>query len=156
MTTPEKRMKQLVDWSAAIWAGLISGMLFLLYLLTILPAFTEGLSASQLLLSILNKDSLNTGGFVLAAVIIVIISVLYALVIASLIHRGGLIAGMLLGAVLGFSIFVINVYVLPFLFYNPLLIVGHVLFGTFVGGIYEGLEVEEFEPVNKDIQKEAS
>jgi len=156
MTTPEKRMEQLVDWSAAVWAGLISGMLFLLYLLFVLPKFTEGLSASLLVESIINKDSVNAGGFLLAAVIVMVICVLYALLIASLIHREGLIAGILFGAVLGFSIFVINVFVLSILFNNPVLMLGHILFGALVGGIYEWFEVEEFVPVEAETQKETS
>ena len=37
MSYASPRMRQLVDWSAAIWAGLIAGTIFLLINLIIIP-----------------------------------------------------------------------------------------------------------------------
>ena len=72
-------------------------------------------------------------------------------VIAYVIHRGGLIGGILGGAVLGLSFYFINYYTLSY-FYPQFfamkhwsVLASHVLFGALAGGVYELLEDQIFE-----------
>ena len=81
-----------------------------------------------------------------------VLSVLFALVIAYVVHRGGILTGIVGGAVLGLALYAINFYTISsfFTWMYALtgwpIVVSHILFGALVGGIYEGLEEEIFVP----------
>ena len=74
------------------------------------------------------------------------LSLVYALLLAFIIHRWGLIVGILGGALFGLAIYVINYYTFTYLFpwFFPLrswlVLATHVFFGATAGGIYEALE----------------
>ncbi len=161
-TVNEPRMRQLVDWSAAIWAGIVGGIIFLVLNL-VLSRAVLGISPWAILRyfasPVLGEGVLPPPiHFRLDAVIVGIIfhmllSIVFAMVIAFLIHRWGIWVGIILGGLLGLALYVIN-------FYNPLLpqfsilrswvmLVTHIVFGALAGGIYEALEVEEFVPVEE-------
>ena len=161
MTTASPRMRQLVDWRAALWAGLIAGAIFLLVNLFATPQVIGGnawvmvrLFASIILgEGILAPPATFDGTALLVAIIThFVLSVGYALLIAYIIHRGGLIAGIIGGALLGLALYSINFYTLTFFFpwffamRSGVFVVAHLLFGALAGGIYEALEVETFVP----------
>jgi hypothetical protein len=85
-----------------------------------------------------------------------VLSIAFTLLIAYIIHRGGLITGILGGALIGLGLYTINfrtlTYVFPWFFAmeSTSVLVNHLIFGALAGGIYEALEVEEFEPVYED------
>jgi hypothetical protein len=93
-------------------------------------------------------------GPVLVAVIIhFILSILFALLLAFIIHRWGLLVGILGGALFGLALYAINYYtfssfLFPWFYASRtwMDIVAHLLFGAVAGGIYELLEREVFVP----------
>jgi hypothetical protein len=154
-------MKQLVDWRAAVWAGVVSGAVFLILAMLLTahyvgsPWVVTRLVASVLLgQSVLPPPATFTiGTFVLALAVHFILSVGFACLIAYVLHRWGLIVGILGGALFGLALYVINFYSASYFFpwFLPMrswIMAGsHVIFGALAGGIYEALEVEYFVPV---------
>jgi hypothetical protein len=71
------------------------------------------------------------------------LSILFALVIALVIHRGGLWFGIIGGAILGLAIYSINLYTMTVFFewffaiHNTALLISHIVFGAVAGGVYE-------------------
>lgn len=161
MTTASPRMRQLVDWQAALWAGLIAGAIFLLVNLFVTPLVIGGNAwvMVRLFASIILGEGILAppATFDLMALLVALIThfalaVAYSLLIAYIIHRGGLIAGILGGALLGLALYSINFYTLTFFFpwffamRSGVFVAAHLLFGALAGGIYEALEVETFVP----------
>lgn len=151
--------RQVVDWSAAIWAGIIGGAVFFLASVLLLPIAVGGnvwvvvryfasiLLGAQVLAP---PATFDISTFAAALVAHFGLAIVFALVISFIIHKGGLLSGVIRGAMLGGAIYVINIYTLTFVFpwffalHGVLFLVAHVLYGAVVGWVYEGLEVEEF------------
>jgi len=154
-------MRQLVDWRAALYAGLLAGLIFLLLNLFLSPV-GNAWAMIRLFASILLGDTILAPPatfdlLALGAALLVHfgLSILYTLLIAYVVHRGGLLAGLIGGALLGLALYSINFYTLT-LFYpwffamrSGIFIVTHALFGALAGGIYEALEVEIFVPAEE-------
>jgi len=154
------RMRQVVDWRAVFWAGLAAGTVFLLVNLFVVPALMEGrfwisvrLVASILLGSdILAPPATAHAGALMAAIAVhYVLAMAMTAVIAYVVHRGGLIGGILGGAILGLSFYFINYYTLSY-FYPQFfamkhwsVLASHALFGALAGGVYELLEDQIFE-----------
>ncbi len=162
-TTP--RMRQLVDWSAAVWAGLASGIVVFLLNLFLVPLIMGGNAwiMTRFIASIAMGEGIlappatfDMIALVAAILVNFVISMAYALLIACIVHRGGLLTGILAGGGLGLAIYGINFY--TFTYFYPWLFplcgwamgLIHVIFGALAGGVYEFLEVEEFVPVEKE------
>jgi hypothetical protein len=155
-------MRQLMDWRAAIIAGIIAGAVFLL----VETAAYAALTGTGVWVPVRYIASIVMGESVLpppasfdAGVVIVglfvhfVLSVIYALILAFIIHRWGLAVGILGGALFGLALFAINYYTFSALFpwFFPMRtwidVVSHVLYGAVAGGVYELLEREVFVPV---------
>lgn len=153
------KMRQVVDWSAAVWAGLVSGLLYL-----IVGSLLSGILYNNFLLplkmtaafiwgsqSILDDPSL--GMIILALIVHFILAIFFGIIVAFVIHRWGLAVGVIGGALLGLALYGINFYALTEFFpwfagmRGTAMIVSHLVFGAAAGGFYELLEVEEFEPI---------
>lgn len=164
MTTTAPRMRQLVDWSAAVWAGLIAGLVFLLLNLFLVPLFVGG--NAWVVLRLLASIVLGEGAlappatFDLSVLIVALIthfvlSILFALLLAYIIHRWGLIVGIVGGALFGLALYATNFYTLTLFFpwffamRSWPIVIAHIIFGAVAGGVYEALEVEEFVPVEE-------
>jgi len=169
-TGDSPRMRQLVDWSSAIWAGLIGGTVFLIFNLLLSPILLGGNAWVQirLIASIVMGPEIlappatfHTGALVAALICHYALSVGFALLVAYVVHRWGLIVGIVGGAVLGLFLYAINFYSVTYFFpqFFPMrgaaMLLSHLLFGAVVGGLYEALEVEEFVPVNDSSAQEA-
>lgn len=169
-TGDSPRMRQLVDWSSAIWAGFIGGTVFLIVNLLLSPILLGGNAWVQIRLMasiVMGPEILappatfDAGALVAALVCHYALSVGFALLVAYVIHRGGLILGIIGGAVLGLFLYVINFYTLTYFFpqFFPMrggaMLLSHLFFGAVVGGLYEALEVEEFVPVDDSSTQEA-
>lgn len=162
---PSKKsgMRQLVDWSAALWAGLFAGLAFLLINVWAIPYFEGGTTwmvvryIASLVLGdgVLVPATANMGILVVAVIVNFAMSIAYALILAIIIHRGGLIMGIILGALFGFALYLINMGAFTILYpwfellYSNSFIAAHIIFGALAGGIYEALEVEEFVPIDE-------
>lgn len=155
------RMKQVVDWSAAVGAGLISGIVFLLANMILTNVY---LGSPWIIVRLLASIVMGPGvlpppatfsfsTFFVSLAVHLPLSVGFSCLIATVLHRWGLIVGILGGAVFGLALYFINFYTFSFLFpwFFPMrswiMAVSHLLFGALAGGIYEALEVEEFVPV---------
>ncbi|MBK7106883.1 MAG: hypothetical protein IPH62_16550 [Ignavibacteriae bacterium] len=156
-----KKMKQVMDWKAALWAGLVASFIFLFLNLFLVPFLLGGNMwvIVRLFASIFLGESILAppATFDLTALIVsiitnLILSELFTLLIAFVFHKYGLATGIIGGAVFGLAIYLINFYSLSY-FFPWFFVLGswpfvltHILFGAVSGGVYELLEVEEFEP----------
>lgn len=157
MSTPHER--QVVDWSAALWAGVGSGLVFLALLTLVVPALEGGnawvmlraVGAVILGSGVLAPPATFDAGALGAALLVhFALSLTFSLVLAMIIHRWGLMVGIFGGAAFGLMLYGINFYTFTALFpwffalRSPALIAAHAVFGAVAGGLYEALEVEEF------------
>ncbi len=154
-----KRITEGLDISAAIWAGLLAGILFLVALLLssnsqigesdlvwrMIAAIVQGEEALDPMVAMDNG--------LLAAALLVhgALSILFGVLIALVIHRWGLLVGFLGGGLLGFFLYGINFFSMSFFFpwFYPLRsaswLIGHLIFGAAAGSIYELLEINDEE-----------
>ncbi|MFY7998564.1 MAG: hypothetical protein ACOVSW_08185 [Candidatus Kapaibacteriota bacterium] len=163
MTTLGKRFKQVVDWRAALIAGAVSGLVFLLF--TVWLTYND-VGSAWLMLRVLASALLGEGALVpvagdtvrvlgAALTVHLPLSLGFACLIAFVLHRWGIIVGIVGGALFGLALYGINFYaVTAFLPQFTLIKSGsmafaHLIFGAFAGGIYELLEVEEFVEVSE-------
>jgi hypothetical protein len=154
------KMRQVVDWSAALWAGLISGLLYLITAILLSgiilnnPLLPVQMIAAILLGSDVVLQNSTVVTILIALLIHIPMSLFFAAVVAFVIHRWGLLVGVFGGAALGLALYGINFFALSGLFpwfvglRGGIMIFSHLVFGAAAGGFYELLEVEEFEAVN--------
>lgn len=163
MSPTSGRLRQVVDWSAAIWAGIVSGVVFLLLNVFVLPVFVGGNAwvslryAASIVLGPSVLPPPSTFGLpvmIVAVLVYLVLAVAAAVVLAIVIHRWGLVVGILGGALFGLALYFINFYTLTFIWpwffalRSWTLLLLHVIFGALAGGIYEALEVERFVTVD--------
>ncbi|MBC8098833.1 MAG: hypothetical protein H7Y11_05285 [Armatimonadetes bacterium] len=142
-------IKRNLTWRAIPIAGLVAGTAFLLVgVLPMLPvlqvngAVMLSYMASLVLGSSAVTDS-STGVLLTGIVVHYVLSILFAFVIAVVVHRWGLVVGIALGAVMGLALYGINLYTMTRIFdwfpavNSPLLLLSHVMYGAVAGGVYE-------------------
>ena len=166
-------MRQVVDWSAAVWAGIAAGIVFLLVNFIAIRAVLEGVVGSGWLTlqyaaslimgeGVLPPTELDIGIIIIGFLVHMILSVFFAVLLAIVIHRYGLLVGIVGGALFGLGLYFVNIYTFTLVF--PWFFVWnswqyaltHVVFGMVAGGLYEGLEVEEFVPIEVEQKGGAS
>lgn len=157
------KVRQLVDWKAAILAGLAGGIVSLFSNIFISSSL---LDSPWLFLRIIASILLGKGVLpppvdfswpVLFAGlgIHLSLSVIFACVIAAVVHQWGMIVSFLGGAVLGLAFYTINFYTLTLLFpwFYPfrswIFLLMHMLYGAFAGSVYELLEVEKYVEIKE-------
>ena len=159
MTTFRTQVRHVMDWKAAVLAGLIAGAVFLVVLLIAYPLATGGtpwtifrfIGAMVLGEAVLPPPTSFDAGIVITAVIVhFTLAVLYTLVLAFIVHRWRLLVSVIGGALFGLALYLINFFTFTFFFawfYParawPFSLV-HILFGALAGGIYELLEKDVF------------
>ncbi len=149
------RFRQIMDWRAAVVAGLLAGALTMLLWVLLLALTTGGsiwapfhhVAAILLGQSVLTpSQTINIQVVLTGSLIHLFLSVIYSVILAFIIHRWGLWVGIIGGALFGLALYTINYYTFTTLYpwFFPLrgwiALVGHVFFGAAAGGIYEGLE----------------
>lgn len=144
-----------LDWSAALWAGIISGMVA--FILSIIlpwivindPSLILRLMASLLLGPAVIADpqtALVPGVYVLAFLVHFTLSLLFAILIAFIFHRWGIVVAFIGGAIFGFVVYILNFSFFSILFPwllpygNWMLMTANILFGGLAGALYELLE----------------
>ena len=150
----------IVDWLAATWAGLFAGSAFLLALLFIVPTFDGGnawviirLLASPLLGPevLAPPATFHKQALILTISAHVLVSLLATYLLALIVHRGGILSGMIGGAIFGAALYVINMYFVSYFFpwffamRSAAFFGAYVLFGFLAGTLYEVLESEIHE-----------
>ncbi|MCB0752698.1 MAG: hypothetical protein KDC52_14600, partial [Ignavibacteriae bacterium] len=156
------KMRQVVDWSAAFWAGLIASLVFYLLNIFVVPVLLGGNMwvIIRLFASIFLGESVlappatyDLGSLMISLITNLVLSLSFTFLIAFILHKYGMLVGIFGGAFFGLAIYLINFYSLSYFFpwFFALsswpFVLSHILFGAVAGGIYELLEVEEFEPV---------
>ena len=160
MTNRTTITPQLMDFKAAFFAGLIAGAIFLLVLLITYPLATGGtpwtvfrfIAAIVLGEEVLPPPvSFNAAAVIVGTLLHFALSIFYTFIIAFVLHRWGLIVGIVGGALLGLALYLINFFTFTIFFEWfyvarawPFSIV-HILFGAVAGGVYELLEDESYE-----------
>jgi hypothetical protein len=102
--------------------------------------------AAALVLGPNSLTDLNSTNLIIGAVVHLVISLLLTLVIAIVVHRWGLLVGIIGGALLGLAFYGINLYAMtvlfPFFFAinSSVLLLSHIAFGVVAGGVYELLD----------------
>ena len=160
--TPPPIVRQLVDWGAAIRAAFIGGSVFLLVNLFLTQVFQPGFSpemmaryfASILLgndILVASADNpLTWRAYVGLGLFHFAVAFAFTAVVAFVVHRWGILLSAVVGGVLGLCLYGINIYALTklvphfFILESGFFLTTHVLFGTFVGALYEALEFEVF------------
>ncbi len=157
-----KKMKQIMDWRAALWSGLIAGFVFLFLNIFLVPILLGGnmwviirlfssIFFGQIILA--PPATYNLPALIMCIITNLVLSELYTILIAFVLHKYGLITGIIGGALFGLAIYLINFYSLSYFFpwffvmRSWPFVLTHILFGAIAGGVYELLEVEEFEPI---------
>jgi hypothetical protein len=138
-----------VTWRAVLFAGLVAGTLFLVADLIFAPIVTK-VSATLMLryfaaLVLGSKVLVQSGSGIIITGIVVhyVLSLVFALVIALVVHRWGLIVGIVGGAIIGVAIYGINLYTVTLLFpwffaiNSTVILLCHAIFGAVAGGVYE-------------------
>jgi hypothetical protein len=144
-------MRENITWSAVWIAGFVGGTVFLVTSILFTPLLL-GVESGLVLRyfaslvmgeAVVNGDVTTTSSLIVGVIVHYALSMLFALVIAIVVHRWGLLVGIIGGALLGLAIYGINLYTMTLLFpwffaiNNSVLLVSHVLFGALVGGVYE-------------------
>ena len=160
MKSVRKRMRQLVDWSAAFWAGLIcGGFTFILCLifsgiLVKSPWFYTRLVSSLFFGSriLITPSVFDLGYFLTGLALHLILALLIAMLIAIIVHKYGILISVVGGALIGLAVYAIGFYSFshfyPWLipFRSSLFMLEFIFYGALAGGLYELIEVEVFVP----------
>ena len=153
-------MRQIMDWRAAVLAGIVAGVVFLALQMAILAGVTGGSSPWVILRmtaamvmgqSVLPPPASFDPAITLVALLITfVLSILFALLIAFVLHRWGLLVGIIGGALFGLALYAINYYTFTLFFpwFFPmrswLVVLAHIAFGATAGGVYEAFEHETY------------
>jgi hypothetical protein len=162
MDTLLPKSRKIVDFRAVFWAGLVSGLVFLVVnmILSLLFLGTPWIFIRMVAALLLGQDvlpppaSFDPAIFIVALVIHLLLSLVFTTVLALMIHKWGLLVGIIGGALFGLALYAINIYTFSFFFpwffslRSWIILLSHVFYGATAGGMYEALEVERFETVD--------
>ena len=151
----------MMDWRAAIIAGILAGVVFVLFNMWLASHYLGNanlplqLSAAVVLGPSVLPPAVGLGGSVYAAGFIVhmLLAIAFACLVAFCLHRWGILVGIVGGALFGLALYAINYYSVAdaFPWLSPLrgwiMALSHVIFGAIAGGVYEALERDRFEHV---------
>jgi hypothetical protein len=144
-----------MDWRAAVLAGVLAGIVTMLLWVILLAVVTGGsvwtpfhhTAAVLLGESVLTpSQTMDLQVVITGTVVHLFLSVVYAVILAFIIHRWGLVVGIIGGAFFGLAIYLINYYTFSYFYpwFYPLrswiALVGHLVFGAVAGGLYETFE----------------
>ncbi len=160
---PQQTLKQLVDWRAVVFAGVISGTVFLALTMWLTnSAVGSAWLLPRIIASVVMGErvlpppaTFDAAVFGMCLLVHLPMSVAFAALIATVLHRWGLLVGVVGGAAFGLALYAVNFYTMSAWFpqflivRGGLLVASHVVFGALAGGIYELLEVEEFVSVEE-------
>lgn len=150
---PPRPVDSGLDWGASGWAGLAAGAAFILLQMMIAAGFGgEGRADPvRLLASIALGESVVKGEapasivFLAAAAVHLQLSMIYARVLAGMIHRRTRSRALVIGGLFGLGLYFLNYYAFAALFpwfttaRGPAAIIAHVGFGVIAAWIYKRL-----------------
>lgn len=143
-----------IHWRAVIGAGVIAGIVFLMYEMIMMPlvmgvspwAPPRMMAAIVLGEGVLPPPATFDLGIMMAAMMLhLVLSIIYAFIIAEAVQRGGIGLAIGIGALAGLVLYWINFYLFTSAFpwfamaRNWVSLTGHVLYGLVLGWAYRGL-----------------
>ncbi len=154
----QTQLRQIVDWRAAIIAGLIGGFVFLLMNMWLTSKHLGNawvplqLPAAMVLgpKVLPPATGMETQAMSFGLPVHLLLSIAFACIVAFCLHRWGIVVGVIGGALFGLALYAINYYGLSDWFpwfasmRSWIMAASHAVFGAVAGGIYEALERERF------------
>lgn len=140
-----------MDWSAAVWAGVVAGAIFMMLEMIMVPVFMEGspwgpprmIAAMVMGEGVLPPPATFDLMILMVAMVVhFVLSIVFALVLALLIARLGFGAALAVGAAYGLALYVVNFYGMTAIFpwfamaRNWVSIFAHVMFGLIAAWWY--------------------
>lgn len=138
----------------AVWAGIISGLIFMMLEMILVPMFLGGSPwgpPRMIAAIILGKEVLPPPanfdfGVVMGAVMLhLVLSVIYAIILSLIVNRMSFWVAILVGAVFGYMLYLVNFYVMTGIFpwfanaRNWVSVFSHISFGIGAAWAYLGL-----------------
>ena len=138
-----------VTWRAIPIAGFAAGIAFLLVNIILTPVVLE--VDPILILRYFGALMLGSGvltetgndAIVVGLILHFLLSMVFTLLVTIVIHRWGLIIGIVGGAIMGLALYGVNLYTMTVFFEwffainSTVLLLSHVVFGAVAGGVYE-------------------
>ena len=157
--TPRLELEQIVDWRAAAIAGVVAGLIFFVLqmigraMLTggslwLAPRYIAAIALGEGVLP--PPGTFDLGIFIVGLIVNLALSLIFALILAAIIHEWQFWFGVIVGALFGLALYLINYYTFSrfFPWFFPIRswvdVLTHIIFGALAGGIYEALEIERF------------
>ena len=155
MVTLDATARPSIDWSSAIWSGIIAGGVFMMLEMTMVPLFIGGspwgpprmIAAIGMGPGVLPPpDTFALVPMMVAMVIHIMLAIVLAVVLALFVNRLGLGMAALAGAIFGLALYLINFYGLTALFpwfemaRNWVSIFAHMMFGAVAALSYKWLK----------------
>ena len=143
------------DWKAAVWAGLIAGVVFMMLEMALVTLFMgeSPWAPPRMIAAIVlgggvlpPPATFDFGIFMVAMVVHFILAVVYAFVFTWIAFRWSLGIAMFAGAIFGLALYIINFYGLTLVFpwfamaRNLVSIFSHLVFGLVLAWSYKGFE----------------
>jgi len=151
-----------VAWKAIPVAAIVAGTVFLAMMMILNPIM-YGIDSMFILRYFgsigMGSDVLvesTTTAMVVGVLVHYLLSLVFTLVISIVVHRWGMIVGIVGGGLLGLAIYAINFYTMTFFFewmfaiQSVLLVITHIVFGAVAGGVYEALDTYD-EPIGGEV-----
>ena len=155
------------DWSAAVWAGVVAGLVFMMLEMAMVVIFmgqspwTPPRMIAAMLMGneVLPPPADFDFGIVMTAMVIHFpLSIMYGLIAGWIVHRLGGASALLIGGVFGLAIYFINFYLVAPAFFpwfteaqNWVSLVAHLIYGLVLGATYAGLR--KHKPVETSDRK---
>ncbi len=143
-----------IDWKAAIWAGVISGAVFMMLEMIMVPVFLDGspwgpprmIAAIVMGEGVLPPPATFDAGILMVAMIVhFALSIFYAIILAFIMSRTDLGVALAIGGAFGLALYLINFYGMTAVFpwfamaRNWVSIFAHVMFGVVAAWAYKAL-----------------
>lgn len=146
-------------WRALFIAWLAAGTIFVLTNIILMPLILDidgALVLRYVAALVMGTDVLvsqDIAPVIVGALVHYAFSFVFTLFIALVVHRWGLLVGIVGGAVIGLALYGVNLYTMTrwaewfFAINSPLMALSHVVFGVVAGGVYELFDHYD-EPLN--------
>src|SRR5918999_5932668 len=124
MTAPRDELHSFTDWRAGIWAGVIAGIVFLVLEMGMVwlfmgespwapPRMIAAIALGKNVLPMPEQPATFSMGILVTAMVIhFVLSIIYGLVGAWLVHRFDWPGALIIGAVFGLAIYIVNFYMI--------------------------------------------
>jgi hypothetical protein len=161
MKTEHSIVRQLMDWRAAIIAGIVAGVVFLMVNMWLASAYLGNANLPLQLSAalVLGKSVLPpavqiaASAYLVGLVVHFALAIVFACIVAFCLYQWGIWTGIIGGALFGLAMYAINYYAFAewFPWFTPMrswiMALSHAVYGAVAGGVYEALERERFERV---------